>query len=94
MNLAAVLFKHALIIFYYYCTCLVAVNTIVLITLHVTAFYSFTLLTAVHGYHVYHIWRLEIGDQFYCEREGRNSHRTLLSTVAVKDDAAVQLAMF
>ena len=35
-----------------------------------TALYSFTLLTGVCGYHVYQdIWRPEIGDQLYCERE-------------------------
>ena len=62
-NLVAVLFKHPLIIFYYYYMHLVAVNAIALITLHMTAFYSFTLLTAVRGYHVYQdIWRPEIGD--------------------------------
>ena len=42
---------------------LVAVNAMALITLHMTAFCSFTLLTAVRGYHVYQdIWRPEIGD--------------------------------
>ena len=60
-NLVAVLFKRRLIIFYYYYMCLVAVNAIGLISLHMMTLYS---LIAVCGYHVYQdIWRPEIGDQ-------------------------------
>lgn len=51
-------------------------------------FFSFTLSTAVRGYHVYQDnWEPDIGDQLHCEREPGNSHDTF--AVAVKNDTAV-----
>ena len=50
--------------------------------------FSFTLSTAVRGYHVYQDnWEPDIGDQLYCEREPGNSYDTF--AVAVKNDTAV-----
>ena len=50
--------------------------------------FSFSLTTAVHGFHVYKdVWELTIGEVLSCKRDIGNSHDTF--AVAIKNNSEV-----
>ena len=50
--------------------------------------YSFSLTTALRGFHVYkNVWEPTIGEVLSCERDIRNSHDTF--AVAIKNSSEV-----
>ena len=73
--------KHALIIFLLLLHALVAGITAPHYVAHayfVKTFFSFTLSTAVHRYHVYQDnWESDIEDQLYCENPEGSSKQSL-----------------
>ena len=80
--------KRALVIFWLLLRVLVAVITTprhIVHTYLVMTIFTFTLSTAVHGYHAYQYnWKPDIRDELYCKKELRNSNDN--SAVAVKND--------
>ena len=50
--------------------------------------YSFSMTTAVHGFHIYKdVWEPTIGEVLSCERDIGNSHDTF--AVAIKNSSEV-----
>ena len=72
MNLADNVYKRALKFDYILLHALGcrASRSLISLNVAVMVFYSFTLSIAVRSYHAYQdIWRPEIGDELYCQRE-------------------------